>query len=243
MREGIKAGIRIPAATIPAECVIKISRASIQAAFNHVGTDANKILAGVNAGAIEGLPLLNSINGDGGRILYAKTLIANTHTGAYLKIANILLNDPTASVDTAIRNDILQHIPDNIYPLAGYITLVQELCDIDGMVLEYASPNAKQDSAVVTQAVKENGMAIQYADDSIKRNYSVAVEAVKNNGLALQFIPLTNYTPVIIQAVIQNGMALQYASALMRQDPFIQSIAQHQNPDASKFFMRQRVIV
>ena len=243
MSEGIKAGIRIDEATIPAECVIKIAIASIRAAFAAGGDNDAKILAGVNAGGVEEVALLNSINGDAGRILYAKTLIANTHTGAYLKIANILLNDPTASVDTAIRNDILQHIADNIYPLAGYITLVQELCDIDGMVLEYASPNAKQDSAVVTQAVKENGMAIQYADDSIKRNYSVAVEAVKNNGLALQFIPLTNYTPVIIQAVIQNGMALQYASALMRQDPFIQSIAQHQNPDASKFFMRQRVIV
>ena len=242
-REGIKAGIRIADVSIPAECVIKIARASIQAAFDAAGDNDVKIRTGVNAGRAKRGALLGLINPDDNAKRYARTLIANTHTGAYLKIANILLNDPTASVDTAIRNDILQHIPDNIYPLAGYITLVQELCDIDGMVLEYASPNAKQDSAVVTQAVKENGMAIQYADDSIKRNCSVAVEAVKNNGLALQFIPLTNYTPVIIQAVIQNGMALQYASALMRQDPFIQSIAQHQNPDASKFFMRQRVIV
>ena len=243
MREGIKAGIRIADATIHAECVIKIARASIKAAFDTDGDNDAKILAGVAAGVVESNVLLPLINTNDNTKRYAKTLIANNRTGAYLKIANILLNDPTASVDIAIRNDILQHIPDNIYTLAGYITLVQELCDIDGMVLEYASINAKQNSDVVTQAVKENGMSIQYADDSIKRNCSVAVEAVKNNGLALQFIPLHNYMPVIIQAVIQNGMALQYASALMRQDPFIQSIAHHQNPDASKFFMRQRVIV
>ena len=47
---------------------------------------------------------------------------------------------------------------------------IDECCQFDGTILEFASDEIKDDKDVVITAVKENGMALQFVSDRLKKD-------------------------------------------------------------------------
>jgi hypothetical protein len=64
---------------------------------------------------------------------------------------------------------------------------IQIILADEGMILEFASNELKNDFEVVQQAVEQNGMALQFASDSLRDDLSIVVLATFQNRNAQQF--------------------------------------------------------
>jgi len=85
---------------------------------------------------------------------------------------------------------------------------------VDGLALEYADDNLKNDKEVVLEAVKNNGKALKYASEGLKNNEEIVLEAIKNYIDALKYASeeLKNNKAIILEAVKNDGYNLEYAS-------------------------------
>jgi thiol-disulfide isomerase/thioredoxin len=80
---------------------------------------------------------------------------------------------------------------------------------------------------VVMAAVQKNGLALQYASDEMKNDKDVVTAAVQQNGLALEFASekLKNDTDVVTAAVQQDGRAFRHASVRLKNDTKVMKAA------------------
>jgi hypothetical protein len=80
--------------------------------------------------------------------------------------------------------------------------------------------------------VQQNGLALEYASDDLKNDREVVLAAVQQNGLALEYASddLKNDREVVLAAVQQDGFALEYASTNLQDDKEVVNIASQQNP-------------
>ena len=96
--------------------------------------------------------------------------------------------------------------------------LIKQIISSDGLALQFASDELRNDEEVVLEAVIKDGLALQFASGELRNNIKVVLEAVKKDGLALQFASdeLRNDEEVVLEAVIKDGLALQFASGELR---------------------------
>ena len=57
----------------------------------------------------------------------------------------------------------------------------------DGLALEFASDEMKNDKEIVLKAIKKDWLALKFASNKLKDDKEVVLEAVKHYGLALIF--------------------------------------------------------
>lgn len=57
----------------------------------------------------------------------------------------------------------------------------------DGLALQYASREQREDPDVVKRALEQNGLALQYTAKAMRQNFDLVLCAAKQNGFALQF--------------------------------------------------------
>lgn len=95
-------------------------------------------------------------------------------------------------------------------------------------ISSYSYPNSEnlQKKEIVLAAVKQNGMALQFASGELRNNYEIVLAAVKQNGMALKFTPgnladefepnVRNNFNIVLVAVKKNGLAFKFASKRLR---------------------------
>ena len=110
----------------------------------------------------------------------------------------------------------------------------------DGMSLQYASPDMKNNSDIVTFAVLQNGHALQFVSLEIRNNIKmmrITFMAVTQNGEALQHASASfkQNRSVVLQAVRQNGNAIQYATPEFRLNANIGVVAVEKTPASLRF--------
>ena len=114
-----------------------------------------------------------------------------------------------------------------------------DIAMMNGMVLEFASDEIKNDKGAVSAAVNQNGLALKFAGRDVLNDVTTVSEAAHQNGLALKYLPegseLLNNFKVVEWAVKQNGLALKYASKDLKNDRELVYIATKQNPMALQF--------
>lgn len=125
--------------------------------------------------------------------------------------------------------DIDGSIGEYIEPLLGesnnddFLTF---LIQFDGLLLQYGSPELKQNYEVVLMAVTQNGWALEYADATLQNNYDIVLTAVQHNSEILQHVSddLRNNRNIIDAALskafdqpyIMPGDAFRLASPSLR---------------------------
>ena len=90
----------------------------------------------------------------------------------------------------------------------------------NGLALEYASDELKNDKEVVLAAVKQYGRALEYASDRLKDDKEVVLAAIEKYGYASAWASerLNNDKEVVLAAVKQYWAALEYASDELQSD-------------------------
>ena len=134
----------------------------------------------------------------------------------------------------------------------------------NGLALEFADPELKNDIDVVKTAVSENGLALEFASPRLKKARCIVFEAVSNNGDALNYhnscdyyiydieivskaisnlkkrsrfniSHIPDYQIIVLEAIKQNGFALQFASPEMKKQKEVVIPAVQQNGLALQF--------
>jgi len=92
--------------------------------------------------------------------------------------------------------------------------------ECNGLALQFAAPQLRDDSRVVLRAVEQNGHALQFASPQLRADREVVLAAVAERGHALQHAPieLRGNPSVVLEALARNGCALQHASDPLRAD-------------------------
>ena len=82
----------------------------------------------------------------------------------------------------------------------------------NGRALEHASAELRNDREIVSEAVRQNGLALQYASAALRNDREIVSEAVRQNGLALAYSRVVGhaYKEIALEAVKQNGLAAEY---------------------------------
>jgi hypothetical protein len=99
--------------------------------------------------------------------------------------------------------------------------IVTEAVRLDGRQLRFASSNLRANRIVVLEAVKQHGLSLKYASDEIKeKDREVVTEAVMQDGFALMYAchVFQSDRCVVMAAVQQAGCAIQYASFDLKKD-------------------------
>jgi len=80
--------------------------------------------------------------------------------------------------------------------------------------------------------VKQNGIALQYASTELRNEKIIVLSAVKKTGSSLQYASpeLQNDREIVLAAVKQNGFALKFPSPELKKDVEIMIFAIHSNP-------------
>jgi len=115
----------------------------------------------------------------------------------------------------------------------------------NGLNLEQASFELRQDKDVVAAAVTQNPFALEFAAATLKDDPKFATELLKNpfltkvkkDGMQLKDAPnaLKNDKDVVLAAVMQNGMSLQYADSTLRRNEKIVTAAIQNNGCSLEF--------
>ena len=108
--------------------------------------------------------------------------------------------------------------------------VVEAALESEGVALRYASQALKSDKDVILAAVRKNGSALQYVNDEFKQDREVVLAAVKKNGYAFRFASdaLKGNGDVVKAAVQQCGFALKFASVALKSDKEIVKAAVRQ---------------
>ena len=80
----------------------------------------------------------------------------------------------------------------------------------NGLALEYATDEMKNDKDVVLAAVQNYGRALEYASDELKNDKDVVMAAVRNDGAALGFASEEMKVDKDIRALLKNPAAQEY---------------------------------
>ena len=98
---------------------------------------------------------------------------------------------------------------------------MQKICgEIDGTVLEFASPELRADKEVVLAACTQDGWALEFAAPELCADKDVVRAACTEFGGALQFAApeLRADKEVVLAACTRHGEALQFASSELQAD-------------------------
>lgn len=89
-----------------------------------------------------------------------------------------------------------------------------------GWMLKYASPELKNDQAVVFRAISQSGLALEHASASFRGTRGVVLAAVLQNGEALEFASgwFKNDRGIVLAAVGSAAAAFRFASDQLRGD-------------------------
>ena len=79
------------------------------------------------------------------------------------------------------------------------------------------------------EAVKQNGLAVEYASDQLKEDSEVVQMAFNNNHQAIQYVQNKELVKSLLS---QDGLALQYLSDHFKADREVVQAAFNQNPAA-----------
>lgn len=111
----------------------------------------------------------------------------------------------------------------------------------NGLDLELASDDLKNDPDIVLEAVKQNGRALKFASKEVKNNPEVVREAVNQNGSALLYasVQMKTNTEIVLVAVKKKGGALLYASDSVKGNPEIVLEAVKQNGTALMYASKE----
>ncbi|KAG2382108.1 hypothetical protein C9374_005900 [Naegleria lovaniensis] len=98
--------------------------------------------------------------------------------------------------------------------------IVAKLVSEFGFLLEFASPELKNNRDVVSNAVRNDGFSLKYASNELKNDMEIAYLAVAQNGCALQHVSheLRGDKNLVLAAVNQNGNSLDSASVALQSD-------------------------
>jgi len=118
-----------------------------------------------------------------------------------------------------------------------YGNLVMMAVRGNGLELEHASEELKNDRLIVFQAVKQNPGAIVHASQESKAHPAIVLQAVQGEGLMLEHasIGLRDDDVIVVAAIEQNALALQFASERLRGDPRLVSAAVARNSRALEY--------
>jgi hypothetical protein len=107
----------------------------------------------------------------------------------------------------------------------------------NGLALRHSSAELKGDREVVLAAVQRHGCALCYASAELKADREVVLAAVQHHGRALEYASpeLQADREVVLALVQQDGNTLCYASAELRADREVVLAAEHQNGNALRF--------
>ena len=95
-----------------------------------------------------------------------------------------------------------------------YPDIVKAAVIKNGLALEFAPDQSKQDVEICTAACSNNGLALKYVE--IKGNPTVCAAACSNNGLALEYVEKKDDFDVCVAACRQNLDAIQFVSMALR---------------------------
>ena len=74
----------------------------------------------------------------------------------------------------------------------------------DGMALQFAPEEMRQNKKVVMEAVSQNGLALQFASESLRLDLEVLRAAVSENGVAFEYVPNSIRPYLVLQVWFQN---------------------------------------
>ena len=101
----------------------------------------------------------------------------------------------------------------------------------NGLALDYASKELRNDPEIVLEAVQKNGEAFKFASEELKKDRAFVLKAVQQDVSALQFASeiLKADNLFILEALQQDGLALAYASEKLKNNDEIVSAAVQKN--------------
>ena len=83
----------------------------------------------------------------------------------------------------------------------------------NGLALQFALPDYKDDRVLVMMAIEQNPGSFEYASENLRGDFYIIKSALKGDGLQLKHIPLVKQSLIMaLLAVQQNGLALKFAS-------------------------------
>ena len=107
----------------------------------------------------------------------------------------------------------------------GFITWLRSLTgQVDPWYnMKKAFVNRKDLKSWVYDAVEINGLNLQFASEDLRNDKEIVLEAVQNRGSALQYasVELKNDREIVLEAIKFDKEAIQYASEEMKNDPEI----------------------
>nr|CAG4714939.1 unnamed protein product [Naegleria fowleri] len=109
--------------------------------------------------------------------------------------------------------------------------IMMKLVQENGMLLEFASDELKNDRDIVLNAVNNNGNALEFASDGLKNDIEITFLAVKNAYFALYNVcsEFKSDKQVVLSAVHRHGSSLKFASDDLKNDKEVVMAAVRQN--------------
>jgi hypothetical protein len=106
------------------------------------------------------------------------------------------------------------------------------ICRVDGLSIEYALDEWKDDYLLASVAVQNNPRAILFVGDTLKSDRRLVISAISRDGMLLSFMneTLRNDRHIVMLAVTNDGNALTYASQDLKNDLDIVTVATSNNP-------------
>lgn len=93
-----------------------------------------------------------------------------------------------------------------------YNTMLQAV-SLNGIALQYASDELKDNEIIVRQAMSTNCWAFMYASSRLKCNKELVMQAVEKNGAIISYCPyFSDDWDVALKAIKENGDSLKYVS-------------------------------
>jgi hypothetical protein len=131
-----------------------------------------------------------------------------------LKVVTVLKNHHhlTSTETKELERELTETRLENS-PLFADRKFMSSLVEVNGLFLEKASPELKNDKELVFSAVRQNGLSIQHASSALQADISIALEAIRENPKAISFIPssIRSNQVFIVAALSIDG---KFASSL-----------------------------
>merc|ERR1712048_138693 len=127
--------------------------------------------------------------------------------------------------DNPSREDVIEVVNVNSYVvqhpvLACTHYAVLAAAEIDGMVLEYASPKLQANNEITMAAVSQNWKALMFCSKERQNTRSLVDRAFKQSGLALQYASeeLRSDSHCVIEAMKHDVSAFKFAAPRLQVD-------------------------
>ena len=94
-----------------------------------------------------------------------------------------------------------------------------ESVKLDGLSLNFAPDNFKDDKEVVLTAINQNAMAIRFASERLKNDRELVISAVNKNGWVLRYLlNFNNDKEIVMLSLKFNGLILIVVSDILKDD-------------------------